>query len=47
MKHIDEELDYMILTGSVISTIYRMDEIPDNDWDIGLESIKYGDGLAK
>ena len=36
INNIDKELYYMNLTGSVISAIYGMVDIPDDAWKIGL-----------
>ena len=47
MNHNDKDLDDMSLTGYVISAIYGMKDIPDDGWNISLESNKYGAGLAK
>ena len=47
INNIYKELDDLILTGSVISAIYGMKDTPVNAWNIGLESNKYGSGLAK
>ena len=47
MNNIDKELDDMSLTGPVISDIFCMEDIPDDSWNIGMESKKYGARLAK
>ena len=47
MNNIDKEPDDMSLTGSLISAIYGMEDIPADAWNIRLESNKYGDGLSK
>ena len=47
MNNIDEELDYISLSGSVISVISDMEHISDDTWNIGLEYNKHGDRLGK
>ena len=47
MNNIDEELEYMSLTGSIISTISGMEDPPVDVWNIDLEYDKYGSRLAK
>ena len=36
MNNIDEEIDDLRLTEYAISTIYVLEYIPDDDWNIGL-----------
>ena len=47
MNNIDKELDDLSLTGFVISAIFGMEGIPDDAWNIGLESNKYGSDWPK
>ena len=47
MNNIDKELDDLSLTGFVISAIFGMEGIPDDAWNIGMESNKYRAGQAK
>ena len=47
MNNIDKELDDMSLMGSITSAISGMGDISDDAWNIGMESNKYGVGLAK
>ena len=47
MKKVDQEIDDLSLAGSIISAISGMEDITSNTLNIGLESNKYGDVLAK
>ena len=47
MNKNDEELYYLIPTGSISSAISVMEDIPVNALNIGLWSNKYGAGIAK
>ena len=46
MNNIDDELEDMSLTGSIISAISGMEDPPVDAWNIGMEYDKYGAGLA-